>query len=84
MTVSSADGRIHLTGRCLVDDAEPLLLALQENPEAMVDLTGASRLHLAVVQVLLAASARVIGAPEDSLVRDHLFRGLNSDQARSG
>lgn len=58
-----ADG-VHLEGRCMVEDAEPLLLALQDHPGARVTVARATRLHMAVVQVLLAARAPLAGLPE--------------------
>lgn len=65
MSVRAEAGLIHLEGRCLVEDAEPLLLALQENAGATVSLKGATRLHMAVVQVLLAAHPPLTDIPPD-------------------
>jgi hypothetical protein len=76
MTVAAQNGVIRLHGRCLVEDAEPLLLALQDDPEATVDLAEASRLHLAVVQILLALRPSVTGTPQDPVVARHLLASL--------
>ncbi|RZF64122.1 hypothetical protein EWE75_12280 [Sphingomonas populi] len=65
MSVRVEAGMIHLEGRCLVEDAEPLLLALQDNADATVSLAGATRLHMAVVQVLLAARPPLANIPVD-------------------
>jgi hypothetical protein len=64
MSVRVADGVIHLEGRCMVEDAEPLLRAVQDDPAATVALAGATRLHMAVVQVLLAARPPLLDLPE--------------------
>jgi len=65
MSVRVEAGMVHLTGRCLVEDAEPLLLALQDDAGAIVSLAGVARLHMAVVQVLLAARAPLADVPAD-------------------
>ena len=65
MSVRVERGMVHLTGRCLVEDAEPLLLALQDDAGAIVSLAGVTRLHMAVVQVLLAARAPLADVPVD-------------------
>ena len=80
MTVVVAKGLINLEGRCLVEDAEPLLLALQDDPRATVEISGASRLHLAVVQILLATNARISGVPQDQVAR-RLFVSFDADQS---
>lgn len=77
MTVRVADGVILLEGRSLVEDAEGLLLALQDSPGAAVDLSAASRLHLAVVQVLLAMKPGIIGTPQDPVVARYLCTALS-------
>jgi len=56
---------IHVEGHGPVEDAEPLLAALQENPQRIVDLSRAIRLHTAAVQVLLALRPKIAGAPSD-------------------
>ncbi len=61
MSVRVADGAIILSGRCLVDDAEPLLVAIAASPDLPVDIAHAERLHLSVVQVLLALRPQVHG-----------------------
>ena len=65
MSVRVEAGVIHLEGRCLVEDAEPLLLALQDDSDATVSLGRTTRLHMAVVQVLLAARAPLTDVPVD-------------------
>jgi len=67
MTVRVADGMIHLEGRCLVEDAEPLLVALQDHDGPTVNLEKAVRLHLAVVQILVATKPVLIGGSSDTV-----------------
>lgn len=67
MTVRSQDGQIILEGRCRVEDAETLLVALQEQPDAVVRLDMAETIHSAVIQVLLAAKPQLKG------VKKHRF-----------
>ncbi|SDA31668.1 hypothetical protein [Sphingomonas sp. NFR15] len=73
MSVRVEAGVIHLEGRCLVEDAEPLLLALQDDADATVSLAGVTRLHMAVVQVLLAARPSLSGVPADLAVARFLL-----------
>lgn len=73
MTVRVVDGIIFLEGAPAVEDAEPLLLALQAAPDAVVDIAGASRLHMAIVQLLLATRPAIRGVPTDPFLRDRLL-----------
>jgi hypothetical protein len=76
MSVLVSGDTVHLTGVCFVEDAEPLLLALLANPHCSVDLSAATRLHMAVVQLLLAARPSVAGVPADAFLRDRLMPKL--------
>jgi len=76
MSVEVEDEVVRLIGRCLAEDAETLLVALQDGPGRTVDLSGVTRLHLAVVQVLLAARPAVRGAPDQSFAARHLLNLL--------
>jgi hypothetical protein len=76
MSVRVEEGVIHLTGRCLAEDAEALLVALQEGPERIVDLAEAQRLHLAVVQLLLAARPQICGMAENTFLPAHVVNVL--------
>jgi len=72
MTVRIEDDTIHLSGRCAAEDAEALLVALQDQPARIVDLSEAQRLHMAVAQVLLAARPVVRGVPQGDFLARHL------------
>ena len=76
MSVRVENGVIHLTGRCLAEDAEPLLVALQDDPARRVDVAGVHRLHLAVLQILLAARPAVNGGPDSVFLARHLINLL--------
>lgn len=65
MSVTVAGGEIRLSGRCLADDAESLLAALLNHPGTPVSLVDVKKLHLAVVQVLLAARPELRGSPDN-------------------
>jgi hypothetical protein len=70
MTVRLTGNVILLEGECRVEDAEPLLALLQAKGVRIVDLAGASRLHTAVVQVLLALGPETVGVSADPFIRD--------------
>ena len=74
MSVRVEDEAIHLEGRCGAEDAEALLLAIQDAPGRTIDLTGVQRLHLAVVQILFAARVPVRGAPANAFLARHLSK----------
>lgn len=67
---------IHLSGHCRVEDAEALTALLQPSEGAIVDISGCDSLHGAVVQVLLAFDAPIVGAPVEPFLRDRLFPAL--------
>ncbi len=74
MTVRLAGDVIYLEGRCLAEDADTLLIYLQECPKGHVDMAGVERLHLAVLQVLLAAKPEVRAVPPpDGFAARHLI-----------
>lgn len=76
MTVRIDGDTIHLVGRCSAEDADALLVALQEDPGRTVDLGAAQRLHLAVAQVLLATRPSVRGVPASDFLAQHLLNLL--------
>jgi hypothetical protein len=63
MSVEVAGDTIRIVGNAPVEDAEPILAALHENPLRGIDLAQAGHLHSAVVQILLAARAPITGTP---------------------
>ena len=79
MTLRIHEGTILLEGRCPAGDAEDLLGALRDRPGASVDIGGAVKLHMAVLQVLLALRPPVIGRPKSGTLSQDIFRRLISD-----
>jgi hypothetical protein len=58
-----------LEGVCPVEDAEPLLQMLQMTPAAPLDWTRCSRVHTAILQIILAAGVVPAGPCGDAWVR---------------
>jgi hypothetical protein len=73
MSVNLDGEFIRLVGDCTVEDAEPLLGYLMAGGEKKVDLRQSGHLHTAVVQVLLAREAKVIGPAGDRFVQAWLL-----------
>lgn len=79
MTVRQTEDAIILEGRCGVEDAERLLLALQERPGTAVDAAGVQKLHMAVAQVLLALRPAIRGVPDSPFLARNIFGSMISD-----
>jgi len=75
MTISVEKNVATLSGRCGAEDAEPLLLALQDSPELVVDLGAATRLHTAVVQILVALKPTVRGSRAHPMLQSFILPG---------
>jgi hypothetical protein len=80
MSVRVAGDIIHIEGTGSVADAEPLLAALLDDPSRAVDLSGAARLHSAIIQLFLALRPRIIGAPADLFHNSHIVPLLDADE----
>ncbi|MEJ5979341.1 hypothetical protein WG901_21990 [Novosphingobium sp. PS1R-30] len=76
MSVRIEKGVVYLEGRCMAEDAELLLVAIQENPQMRVDIAGMLRAHMAVVQVLLAFRPTIVGEASDKFLSRHVFGPL--------
>ena len=73
MTIAlAADGRILLAGDCGVEDAEILVRHLLVDAKATLDWSACESAHTAVIQVLLAAGAKPVGAPASKLLAEHI------------
>ena len=77
MKVSRDGDVVYLSGHCRVEDAETLAALLQPSGGVTVEISGCDSLHAAVVQVLLAFDAPVVGAPIEAFLRDRLLPALN-------
>ena len=62
-----------------VDDAEGLLEWLQEKHAVKVDMSGCTHLHLANLQVLMAAKTLIACWPKDANLRAWLETALKSE-----
>jgi hypothetical protein len=70
MSVSrTLDGQIRLSGAVALDEAEPLLRLLIDNPRAAIDWRACESCHSAVLQVMMAARRPVIGPPAGDFLR---------------
>ncbi|TZG28715.1 hypothetical protein [Sphingomonas montanisoli] len=67
---------ILLSGIASVEDAEPLLAALIDQPGCAIDVTGLDRAHLAIVQLLCAAGRPLVSKPGEGFLRDLPAIGL--------
>ncbi len=73
MTVRVESGTVFLEGRCVVEDAEKILIALDADPQAVVDVSQLERLHLAAAQVLLACQATVVGTSQSAFISRYIL-----------
>ncbi len=73
MSVNVADDAIHLAGRCMAEDAEHLLVAIQHHPHLPVDVEQAERLHMAVVQILWASKPPLRGMVADPFLARYIL-----------
>lgn len=64
---------VFLEGRCTAEDAETLLCTLQDHPGSAVDLSGVRRMHMAVVQIVLALAPTLRGVPADPFLARNIF-----------
>lgn len=63
MSIEIAGTTVRIVGNAAVEDAEPLLAALLDDPARTVDLDHAAHLHSAVIQLLLAIRPTIAGMP---------------------
>ena len=68
MTVRQEGDLIFLEGRCTAEEAEVLLFTLLDRPECVIDASGLTRAHLAVVQILLALKPDMLAPPADPVL----------------
>ena len=78
MTILVEGDVIRFEGRCRIEDAEILQVALCERPGRGVDLGACTSLHSALVQLLLVASPPVRVAPAEAGVYRWLMPLLQS------
>jgi hypothetical protein len=84
MTVRlSTAGAILLEGACPDEDAEALLEYLAAYPAAQVDWRACEAAHTAVIQVLMASGAQLLGPPRGQALRDWVVPALTRPSARA-
>jgi hypothetical protein len=77
MTVQmSSDGVILLEGTCPSEDAEAVLQYLSSYPAAPIDWRACESAHTAVIQVLMASRAKLLGPPAARMLRDWVAPAL--------
>lgn len=70
MTLRTEGERVHLVGRCAVEEAESLASLLLANPAVRIDVSRCDSMHAALAQVLLAFRPSISGAPPDTFLQD--------------
>ena len=70
MSVALDARKIVLRGDCPIEDAEPLLVILQNHADHPVDMEDATNVHAAVLQILLAFKRDLIGGSRDSFLQE--------------
>ncbi|EQB07690.1 hypothetical protein [Novosphingobium lindaniclasticum] len=83
MSVIVEGGTIRLVGLCPVEDAEPLLSALQDDPTRAVDVSGLESAHFAVIQLLTLFAATVEGEFPDPFLRTLCLQSLATGAGRA-
>jgi hypothetical protein len=78
VTVRIADGVLYLEDHCRVEEAEALLVALQEQQAKIIDISRLARIHLALAQILFAQRPQIRGVPSDPFLRNWLLPLLRS------
>jgi len=77
MAIEFLKNRVRLSEVIGVEDAEPLLEWLQNNPNAQVDLSACTHLHPANLQVLMVAKPAISVWPTDTGLAAWLQSALN-------
>jgi hypothetical protein len=68
MAIHIEDNVVSITGHCPIDDAESLFETLRGIEDPVFDLSHATTLHTAIVQMVLASSARIRGMPTEKVL----------------
>lgn len=68
MAITVQENVVSIEGHCPIDEAEPLFETLRGIEDPIFDLSRATSLHTAIVQLVLASSATVRGVPSDKVL----------------
>ncbi|MBK1665807.1 hypothetical protein CKO38_14890 [Rhodospirillum rubrum] len=79
MPIRTSKTTITIEGACTVEDALPLLEALQATPKAKVALKTCTHLHSAALQVLLALRPTILSLPEEPFLARWIAPALKAD-----
>ncbi len=79
MTVALDGDVIGIHDPSRIEDAEALLVWLQQDRSRFVDLTHAGCPHAAVVQILLAFRPRFVAPPNDPFLERWLFPHISPE-----
>ncbi|SEH25587.1 hypothetical protein [Magnetospirillum fulvum] len=77
MPIHVSKTEVTIKGTCTVEDALPLLEALQATPAARVALMHCTHIHTASLQVLLALQPSIVSWPEEAFLARWLTPLLN-------
>lgn len=83
MTVLIEPSIVRLTGSCGVEDAEPLLAAIEDDPNRPIDISGLVRAHMAVAQLLIMARQPIEGSPDSAFLLEMLVPLLRDEANQS-
>jgi hypothetical protein len=76
MSVVIEADSVRLVGECTIDDAETLLSFIQLRSGAHVDVSAATHVHAAILQILLAHKPLLTGTPSDTFLAAWLIPAL--------
>ena len=76
MSVLVEADRVRLLGNCDLDDAETLLNFFQSQSGAQVDVSAATHLHAAIVQILMVQKPLLTGTSSDTFLAAWLMPAL--------
>lgn len=76
MTVTRDGNTIIMAGACGVDEVETLVGFLEDQPDGVVDLAGATAIHTAHWQALMVFRPKINGNQPSSLSVSRILSGL--------
>lgn len=80
MTIRLGEHAIEVTGVCDVGEAEALVFHLQSRPDLPVDISGATRIHTSLWQVLMVFKPDFNGSqPVSSLLAGSVLSALRAN-----
>ena len=76
ISLSDDKTTVHLSGACLLAEAELLQQHLAANRSMRVDWRDCTHAHTAVLQVLLAARPQLVGPPANAFLQVYMMELL--------